>query len=262
MADNLTLPEFRHIAVEGVMKSGKTKLAALLARAHRREGHLRPGGEPLYQGLLRREGGGGLPRPARLPGQPLPPAGPARPEGALRGADPLRLHLREGQDLRLPDALRRRARRLRQDLRRLLRARPQARPRHLPPDLAADPDPAAGERGQSRREEHLREIPPGPDRGVRLFLLQLSGGAASRHQSRRSRPGPRGRRRRHRRPDPADEEDAAVLRAAKLLRPGLEEAAGLRAVLIPSNGRPAPAPPGPPGSFSDRWRSGPPPRRR
>ncbi len=40
MAENLTLPDFRHIAVEGVMKSGKTKLAALLAQ--------RIGGKVIY----------------------------------------------------------------------------------------------------------------------------------------------------------------------------------------------------------------------
>ena len=67
---------------------------------------------------------------------------------------------------------------------------PQARPRHLPADRPAHPDPADFPAGDVARTEHLGKVPPGPHRGLRLFLFQLPGHAAARRQVRRARRRP------------------------------------------------------------------------
>ena len=211
--------EYNHIAVEGVFKSGKTRLAGLLSQRLGGKVVLDKTGQSLPQGLLRRKGRRRLPGPARLPGQPLSPAGPARPAGPVRRADLLRLHLRKGQDLtpfrRCPTTNWSSTRRSsacfaeripKPDLVIYLQISVPTLIRRL----AKEGSPLE----KNISEKYLQDLVE----ALRLFLLQLSGDAAARHQVRRRGLGPGGGPRRHHRADPADEEDVLVLRPAELRR--------------------------------------------
>ena len=139
--------KFRSIAVEGPIGVGKTSFVELLARkfdAHRssRTSRIRS------SEVLRGQAGRRVPGPAVLPALALSPAAGAVAARPVPPDHLARLHLPQGQDLRLPQPRRQRAADLRQALRDARGAGAQARPGDLP--AGRDEDARRADPGRNR----------------------------------------------------------------------------------------------------------------
>ncbi len=134
--------------------AGRT--AGRAARGHRHPGRRR---EPVPGGFLRRAPGRGAAGAAVLPAQPPPPADAAAPGRPVPADDDLRLRLRQGQDLRLPEPRRQRAVHLPAAVRPAGEGRAAARPGRLPPGAHRPARPAAEGAGGLGRRRRAGRVP-------------------------------------------------------------------------------------------------------
>ena len=132
--------KFRSIAVEGPIGVGKTSFVELLARKLRRVQGPRRARQPLPRpGFYKDQAGRRVPGAAVLSALALPPAAGAVPARPVPPDHAVRLHLPQGQDLRLPQPRRQRAADLRQALRHARGPGAQAGSGHLPAGRDAKP---------------------------------------------------------------------------------------------------------------------------
>ena len=175
--------QFRYIAVEGPIGAGKTTLSERLSTRLDATLVLEETENPYLRRLLRRSPRRGAAGAAVLPAQSSSPADHPQAGRSLQPDHDLRLPVRQGQDLRLPEPRRQRTVHLPAALRSARPRRAAARSRDL--SAGADRRPAAAHPQPARpipRPGTVRarcRLPHRAERGLSPLLLPLQRDAAA-----------------------------------------------------------------------------------